>query len=175
MQRYPGPLSNRQRRAPPGINPARMSLVAKGSGLQYRLCWTTERYLSCWTLARLMIFSQRWRSRARKSTKAGWDPPVGCRTIASMPARTSESAKVSSMARLSWATIDAGVLGGANTPYQLERSSFPNPNSARVGIPGSSETRLAAVIARTLTMLCRRGTGLRRCRSKIDRSRHQSL
>jgi hypothetical protein len=33
VQRYPGPQSNRQRRAPPGINPARMSLVAKGSGL----------------------------------------------------------------------------------------------------------------------------------------------
>ena len=27
-----------------------------------------------------------------------------------MPARTSESAKLSSIARLSWATIDAGVL-----------------------------------------------------------------
>ena len=55
-----------------------------------------------------------------------------------MPARHLQKRQALVMARLSWATISGGVLGGANTPYQLKRSSFPSPNSLRVGISGSS-------------------------------------
>ena len=36
MQRCPGPLSNRPRGAPPGMNPDRMFLIAKGLGLVRR-------------------------------------------------------------------------------------------------------------------------------------------
>ena len=165
MQRYPGPQSNRQRRAPPGINPARMSLVAKGSGL---IAYVEQPKGT--SLLLVSALDDLFPALAISGEK------IDEGSLGSTGGLQDHRLDASSHLRKRQALVNGAVELGddrrrnswrANTSYQLERSSLPSPNSARVGIPGSSETRLAAVIARTLTrLLCRPGTGLRRCRSK---------
>ena len=149
VQRYPGPLSNRQRRAPPGINPARMSLVAKGSGL---LAYVEQPKGTSLLLVSALDDLFPALAISGEKIDEGW--------LGSTGGLQDHRLDASSHLRKRQALVNGAVELGddrrrsswrANTSYQLERSSLPSPNSARVGIPGSSETRWAAVIARTLT------------------------
>src|SRR5436309_150138 len=134
------------------LRPPPQPLPTGGRGA-HRVCGAVRHQAEIDTAESALIFAaritapQRAVSSLMKARIASGVPPIGVMLMARKCSAVSGACSTSLMARLSLATIAAGVFAGAASAFQVSERKPLTPASSMVGTSGTEATRAAVVTA----------------------------